>query len=854
MWRDPRPRGPQATRVSLGCCRGTSSSSPCLQQIAVPGLQVVARERVIRVPQHVAGAIRHELGRRVRQALERPDLLRVADQVVLPGRVRHARQEGNRLVDTRLLEDAPHHAGDRQAGRRMLKLQLRVAADTDSVAVQTVEADDASARGDEALQAGGLVDDPQHHLMPVAKRLHVDGLSDQWRPCRVSAMTERRAVLAGDAIPVRPDLVDAWEGEDRLEVEPAAIGDPTNLVQHVWRPPFHCRQEVRPTDEARNGILSSKTELSAEARHPRGDHVSYLRLQRPTVRPTSLARRSGKTQDLGNGAIHHACRASFESECTATAAGCPPLRSSLSWPARALRLAWHPRNEEDNVAERSIVIIGAGIAGLSAGCYARMNGYETRIFEMHTIPGGVCTAWKRGGYTIDGCLHWLVGSAPGVGYHKLWREVGGIQGLEMIDLDEYMRIEGADGKSLIFYGDADRLEKHLLELAPEDARAIRRFTRDIRKLTGFDLRVDKAPELYSFADKLAMMFGMLPYAGAFLRWRGVSVQNFANRLTNPFLKETFATMGEEMESFPILALIMPLAWQNGRMAGYPLGGSIPFARAIEKRFLDLGGSIRYGARVVEILTERGDQGDRAVGVRLEDGTEHRADVVISAADGRTTIFDMLGGRYVDETIKGCYETMKLFPPLLYIGLGIADPLDDIPSTVSGITFPLSPAIEIDGKRRERLSFKPYNFDSHLAPEGKCAVVVMLSSDYDRWAQLSQNPERYAAEKAAACEAVIDALEQRVPGIRQKVEMRDVATPVTWERFTGNWRGAYEGWLPSTNQMMRQMKKTLPGLDGFYMIGQWTTPGGGLPPAVSSGCHVVQILCNRDRKRFVATVP
>jgi len=63
-----------------------------------------------------------------------------------------------------------------------------------------------------------------------------------------------------------------------------------------------------------------------------------------------------------------------------------------------------------------------------------------------------------------------------------------------------------------------------------------------------------------------------------------------------------------------------------------------------------------------------------------------------------------------------------------------------------------------------------------------------------------------------------------------------------------------GWLPSGNSLMMQMKKTLPGLDGFHMIGQWTTPGGGLPPAVSSGRHVVQLLCKWDGKRFVATEP
>ncbi len=506
------------------------------------------------------------------------------------------------------------------------------------------------------------------------------------------------------------------------------------------------------------------------------------------------------------------------------------------------------------MADKSIVIIGGGIAGLCAGCYARMNGYETKIFEMHTLPGGVCTAWKRDGYTIDSCIHWLVGSAPGNGYHKLWREVGAVQGFEMVNLDTYMRVEGEDGKALNLYGDADRLENHLLELAPEDAREIRSFTGTIRKLAGMKMPIEKAPELYTAWDKIRMTLSMLPYGGTFIRWRKVTVKDFAKRLKNPFLRSVFEEMSLEVETFPMLALIMPLSWINQQVAGYPLGGSLPFARAIEKRYLDLGGSIEYGARVTEILTEKGDGDDRAVGVRLEDGTEHRADIVISAADGHTTIFDMLGGRYVDETIKGYYKTLTPFPPLLYIGLGVADPLSEIPATISGISFPLSPHVEIDGKPHERLSFKVYNFDPSLAPAGKAVLIVMLNSDYDRWVELSTDPQAYAAAKDAACEAVIDALEQRIPGLRSKIEMRDVATPITWNRFTGNWRGSFEGWLPSAGNLMTEMKKTLPGLDNFHMIGQWTVTGGGLPPSVSGGRHVIQRICKKDGKRFVTSEP
>ena len=64
------------------------------------------------------------------------------------------------------------------------------------------------------------------------------------------------------------------------------------------------------------------------------------------------------------------------------------------------------------MTERTIIIIGASIGGLAAGCYGQMNGYRTQIFELHTLPGGLCTSLKRTGYAFDSCIHWLIGAGP----------------------------------------------------------------------------------------------------------------------------------------------------------------------------------------------------------------------------------------------------------------------------------------------------------------------------------------------------------------------------------------------------------------------------------------------------------
>src|SRR5579871_6192267 len=91
------------------------------------------------------------------------------------------------------------------------------------------------------------------------------------------------------------------------------------------------------------------------------------------------------------------------------------------------------------MAEKSIIVIGAGLAGLSAGCYARMNGYRTRIFEHDAEPGGVARAWRHGDYLIDGGIHYLMGHHPGQACYKLYHELGILQNRRYPDLTTFLR-------------------------------------------------------------------------------------------------------------------------------------------------------------------------------------------------------------------------------------------------------------------------------------------------------------------------------------------------------------------------------------------------------------------------------
>lgn len=216
---------------------------------------------------------------------------------------------------------------------------------------------------------------------------------------------------------------------------------------------------------------------------------------------------------------------------------------------------------------------------------------------------------------------------------------------------------------------------------------------------------------------------------------------------------------------------------------------------------------------------------------------------------------MLEGRYVDAATHEPYEKWPVFSPLLYVGIGVNRTFDDEPKTVSGLSFPLRQPTEIADAVRERLSVRIFNQDPTLAPPGKTVLVVMLSSSYAYWKELAQDRATYEEKKDQVARTIVALLEQRFPGISGQVEMVDVATPLTFERYTGNWQGSFEGWLltpHNASTMMRPMRQTLPGLQRFYMCGQWVEPGGGLPTSVMSGRRLMQALCKEDRRKFVTT--
>jgi len=302
--------------------------------------------------------------------------------------------------------------------------------------------------------------------------------------------------------------------------------------------------------------------------------------------------------------------------------------------------------------EKSIVIVGAGMAGLSAGCYARMNGYKATILEMHSIPGGLCTAWTRKGYTFDISMHMLTGSKSGP-LHDMWRELGVMENRQFHYHSEMCTIESGS-RRLSLCTDRKRLEEQLLVLSPADAELSREFVRLVCGPNMMGAMSLKPAELATPSDFLRMSLAILPVLGTFRRYGKQTIQEFAGRFQDSFLREairmTIDGPGWPMVRFPMVAMA-GFFKSSISESGVPRGGSQQVAYAVAERFKKLGGDLRLRARVADVLVEN----NRAVGVKLADGGEVRADEVIWAGDGHRLIFDILGGRYVDDKIRRMYD-------------------------------------------------------------------------------------------------------------------------------------------------------------------------------------------------------
>ena len=483
------------------------------------------------------------------------------------------------------------------------------------------------------------------------------------------------------------------------------------------------------------------------------------------------------------------------------------------------------------------------MAGLSAGIYARLNGFDSEIVEIHSLAGGLCTAWYRKQYRFDYSVQWLVGTRYGT-FFNTYKETNVINDdVKILNADFHTRMVLPDGSDFLVYANIDKWQEYLLEKAPEDEKSIRKMCKDMhscRYLNSFDL----APSLRNPLHYIKALFDSFPTLMTIVKYRKKSFYDYVSNLKfkNDWLRNSLLSLYGKTD-FSAVAFLLILGWYTNKNAGYPIGGSLALAERMYKRYTDLGGKFTFKKEVKDIIVEN----NVAKGVVLDDGTVLEADYVISAGDGYNTIFNLLKGKYTSSKVKSSYEKWSPFCSFVQVSFGVNKKLE----TKYPVQLVLATGRKIGSTVLSQFyRILNYNFDSTMAPENKTCIVIRFDSPYDQWKNMDRNSEEYKQEKERIKADALKILDENYPGSSEFVEICDIATPLTTVRYTKAWKGSYEGFRPTSKNITDQLSLTLPGLDKFYMVGHWLFPGGGIPPSIQSGKWAIQMICKKEKVKFI----
>ncbi|UYP46045.1 hypothetical protein NEF87_002330 [Candidatus Lokiarchaeum ossiferum] len=506
------------------------------------------------------------------------------------------------------------------------------------------------------------------------------------------------------------------------------------------------------------------------------------------------------------------------------------------------------KKELKNTKKKKVVIIGAGVAGLASGIYAKKNGFDAEIYEAHSKPGGLCTSWKRGGYIFE-TMHWLVGTKKGNFWNKIFTEVGAFQNLEMKTYDEYIRYCFPDKDDIIFYTDIDKLHDHFMKIAPEDKKEINKFCKTVKKLVNFNYIPEKPRQQMNFLDNVKSAFKILPFLKILSSCMKISLNEYSKRFKNQQLRRAFKNIFLNDET-SVFGFFYILAMFHKGTNGYPIGGSLEVIRNMEKTYLNLGGNINYNSPVKKILHNAGNVSS----IVLENGKEIFGDFFISSGDLFVALESMLGIKSENSPYKDLFLEKNMCKPCFQVSLGVNHNFINKTNSVYRY-LPLKETIKIAGHEFDILETHQ-NFGLPFAPKNRSNLVISYNhySEFESWFEFAEDREKYSTQKKEILAITIKALEEHYPGISNNIETTDVATPKTFQRYTQSWNGTFNSWHPTpknARSMMKQRPYQLREFQNLYFAGRYIFPPGGIPPSVKTGRDVLQLICKKEKKIFKA---
>jgi len=491
--------------------------------------------------------------------------------------------------------------------------------------------------------------------------------------------------------------------------------------------------------------------------------------------------------------------------------------------------------------EYDVVVIGSGLGGLTCAAVLAEAGAAVAVVEQFTNIGGCCQCYRRGGYTFDVSVH----SMYNWGYlGRLLARLG--EPLAVVPVTDENRFP----RHRFRFATVPQLARDFAGFFPAEGEAVRSYYRDLEEAVRQLLELQD-PGVSFKPDR----------HGAFAAfWGRTTADVILERFQHPELRAlALSVQAGYMPDLPwtMSAYHLYMIRNYYRDLYLPAGGSQELPNALARAIVRRGGDVATGTLVERIAVA----GDRATGVELAGGRRIAARrAVVSNADAHLTYDRLLAGGDAPPEVRA-FLARDITPSYFVVNLGLDI---DLPAMGFDIThIQHYPTYDVLRMYRDILGGRippdywmwvgfPSVSDPHKAPPGKSTMFLAIFAPYECEERWHSGPgyafdgvrpagppaESYAEFKERLANDAIQRAESIIPGLGRHIAVRDVLTPISYERVTLNHRAASVGWRFGPRELrQRGSRFGLPRrthVEGLFLCGGWTETGTGCFPVALGG--------------------